>query len=565
MHPAEKYAHDVRAGKVVVGKLVKLAVERYFNDLDTALDRGLVFNRKKAENGCRFFPDLLRHSKGKWRGQAFKLEPWQAFLIWNIFGWYNADGTRRFNTCLLMVARKNGKTPLAAGVGLKMMVADGVAGAEVYVCATKWKQAYDTTFVAAKNMVNKSPDLLDEIEVYTTNMHSEELLAKFEPLASGADTHDGLAPYCGVLEEYHAHPTAELYDIIEDGMGSWENPMIFIPTTAGYNKQGPCYRMRDLAIKILNGVLEQDNFFALIYELDEDDDWEDSTNWAKANPSMEAIDTLPAYLDKRYKGVKNDPSKLVSFLTKNLNDWTDSSEVWIEDKRWMQCDQAVSYDAMASRECYAALDLSSTTDITCLFLLFFDETGFDLLPYFFVPELSAKQRVKKDNVPYDLWIRQGYIEETPGDVIDYDYIRRRVSGYYVEDGTVKHDENCIADHVQIKRIEYDRWNSSQLVNDLVADGLEMSPFGQGFGSMSAPTKEFKKIVLKAQVRHGGNPVLRWMISNVEIKKDAAGNEKIDKAASSEKVDGPVAGVMALGGYLTDADQYDDDMFDVKTV
>lgn len=565
MHPAERYAHDVIAGKVVVGKLVRLAVERYFNDLDTALDRGLVFNRKKAENACKFFPDLLRHSKGKWRGKPFVLEPWQAFLVWNIFGWYNADGTRRFNTCLLMVARKNGKTALAAGVGLKMMVADGEYGAEVYVCATKYKQAFDTTFTDAKNMVLSSPDLLDDIEPLTRNLNCEAMMSKFEPLASDSKKHDGLNPYCGVLEEYHAHPTSELYDIIEDGMGARENPMIFIPTTAGYNKQGPCYRMRDVAIKILNGVIEQDNFFALIYEPDEGDDWEDPANWPKSNPSMQAIDTLPGYLQKRYESVKNDPSKLVSYLTKNQNMWTDASAVWIEDKKWLDCAEQFTLADFEGQECYAAIDLATTTDIAAFCLLFWDDEFFYILPYLFVPKLTAEQRTKKDNVPYDLWIREGWIEETEGDVIDYDYIRKRISGYYVGDGKVQHDDNCIADQVLIKRIEVDRWNSSQLMTQLGQDGLERSDFGQGYGSMSSPTKEFETLVRGRKLKHNGNPVMRWMMSNVEITMNPAGDVKCDKAKSKEKIDGIIAAIMALGGYLTDADQYDDDMFDVKTV
>jgi phage terminase large subunit-like protein len=224
----------------------------------------------------------------------------------------------------------------------------------------------------------------------------------------------------------------------------------------------------------------------------------------------------------------------------------------------------VKWEGLAGRQCYAAIDLSSVEDITCAFLFFPGETYHDVFPLFFIPETTVQERTKRDKVPYDLWVRQGWIETTPGDTVDYDYIRRRLSGYYVEDGEVRHDDTCVNDHVNLVSTAYDRWNSSQLVNNLVADGLEMSPFGQGFVSMSTPTKEFKKLVLKKELNHGGNPVLTWMISNVEIKRDAGGNEKIDKGASKEKVDGPVAGVMALGEYLTEQPE-SDDIFEVLTV
>lgn len=563
LHAAEKYAQDIRDGNLVAGKLIKKAIERYYNDLETGINRGLYFNRKAATKACSFFPKLLKHSKGKWSGKPFILEPWQEFLIWNIFGWENANGTRRFKVAYIQVARKNGKSTLASGIGLKMMVADGEYGAEVYVGATKKPQAY-ITFSEAQNMVRKSPALSEYITVFRHNLHSLELNAKFEPLASDSEKQDGLSPNCGIIDEYHAHKTDGLYNVIESGMGARTNPLMFVITTAGFNRHGPCYALRDVCVKILNGVVDQDQVFSLIYEMDEEDDWENSDNWAKANPSMATIDTTLQFIKNRYSLVKTDPSKYVDFLTKNLNRWMDASDVWIEDARWMANNNPVSLESLRGMSCYAAIDLSSTTDITAVTLLTRDGDYFKILPFFFVPKMTAEQRTKKDGVPYDLWIREGYIEETEGDVVDYDHIRRRLSGYYVEDGIVKHDPNCIADRVNLVRVGYDKWNASQLVNDLVNDGVRLSEFRQGFASMSAPTKEFKKLALKNQLAHGGNPVLRWMISNVEIKRDPAGNEKPDKGTSSERIDGAVASIMALGEYLTDNASFGD-MFNVRTV
>jgi len=563
-HPAHTYAENVRSGKIIAGKMVQKAVARYFDDLETGIDRGLYFDQQKAGRACRFFPKFLRHSKGKWAGKPFELEPWQTFIIWNLFGWYTADGHRRFNTAYVEVARKNGKSTLASGIGLFMMIADGELGAEIYVGATKKPQAY-ITFDEAKNMVRKSPELANYITAYQHNIHSIELAAKFEPLASDSEKQDGLNPHCGIIDEYHAHKDSRLYNVLESGMGARENPLMFVITTAGFNKLGPAKQMRDICGKILDGVIEQDEMFAMVFSMDDEDDWQDDSKWIKSNPSMESIDTTKDFLYKRFRSVKNDPSKQVDFLTKNLNVWTDASEIWIPDKRWMACNlHEINWDDLKDRECYAALDLSSVEDITCLFLLFPGEEHHDVLPFFFIPEETVRERSNRDGVPYETWVRQGYIETTPGDTVDYDYIRKRISGYYVLDGQVMHDDNCIADHVNLLSIAFDKWNSSQLVNNLTADEIQMSPFGQGYVSMSTPTKEFKKLILREEINHAGNPVLRWMISNVEIKRDPAGNEKPDKGASKEKIDGPVAGIMALGEYLTEAaDSHD--VYEVLTL
>jgi phage terminase large subunit-like protein len=564
MHKAEQYAADVKAGKIITGDLIKKAVGRYYYDLQTGIDRGLYFNRPLAEKKCAFFHKVLKHSKGKWHGKPFELDGWQAFIIWNLFGWFRADGRRRFNSAYIQVARKNGKTTLAAGIGLEMMVADGEQGADIFVGATKLSQAY-ITFNEARSMVSASEALSSLLTVYRHNIHSEQLNAKFEPLSSDGDKQDGLSPHCGIIDEYHAHKTDELFNVIESGMGARTNPLMFVITTAGFNKNGPCYAMRDLCIKILNKVIVQDDIFTLIYEMDNETEWENPANWIKANPSMHSIDTILPFLQSRFEKVKNDPTKYVDFMTKNLNRWMDSSEVWIEDDRWMQCDGPVTLDMLRGLTCYGALDLSTREDITALTIIADDNGTKLLLPFFFVPEDNAKKRAAKDGVPYDTWIRQGHIIATPGDQVDYTAIRRLITGYYVEDNIVKHDSSCLMDALHIVRIGFDKWNSSQLVNDLMFDGMEMVEFRQGFGSMSAPTKEFKSMVYKRQFAHGGNPVLRWMISNVEIKRDPAGNVKPDKEKSADRIDGVVSSIMALGEYLADNAAYMGDIYEVRTV
>lgn len=550
INKAEQYAIDVRDGIILAGELEMKMVQRYFDDLDNQLQRGFVFDRKKATKAVRFFPALLRHGKGKWHGRTFELSPWQAFVVWNLYGWYRADGRRRFNTAYIQVARKNGKSTFASGIGLQMMVADGEHGAEIYVGATKKPQAY-ITFNEARQMVRSSPALSEFITAYQHNLHSVELNAKFEPLSADSDKQDGLSPYCGIIDEYHAHKTAELFNVLESGMGARTNPLMFVITTAGFNKNGPCYQMRELCIKVLNKVIDQEDLFIAIFEMDKEDDWEDPRNWRKANPSIDDIDTIAPFIQGRLEKVRNDPSKFVDFMTKNLNRWMDADEVWIEDETWMQCGtRPVTLDDFKGVPCYLAIDLSATTDITAVALTAHKAGKQLFLPYFFVPEMTAKERAKKDNVPYDVWIRQGHIIETPGNVVDYTAIRRLISGRYVEDNVLKVDQKALCFQLSIRRCAYDKWNSTQLVNELESDGIRMTDFRQGFGSMSSPTKNFKRMVLKGEMEHGGNPVLRWMISNVQIKKDPAGNEKPDKARSSEKIDGAVACIMAYGEYLT---------------
>jgi phage terminase large subunit-like protein len=349
-----------------------------------------------------------------------------------------------------------------------------------------------------------------------------------------------LNPHFVIIDEYHAHKSDELFNVLDSAMGSRQDPVMEIITTAGFNKTSPCYRFRDVAIKVLEGVIEQDDLFPYIFTMDADDDWEDSTLWRKSNPNL-GISLRMEYMLDRYKAAKNNPSKLHEFKTKNLNLWVDAALVWIPDEVWMNC--AGDILNLTGESCTGGLDLSSTRDLTALALCFQLPDGTDAYLWFFwMPEDNIAERVKNDRVPYDLWISQGFIRTTPGNVTDYDFIEA--------------DIMQLKSKYDIEAIAFDRWNSSQLVINLMSEGVNMVPFGQGYGSMSAPTKEFERTIFTRKMNHMGNPVMRWMISNVEIQRDPAGNIKIDKAKASEKVDGPVAAVMAKGQSMTPNDNID---------
>jgi phage terminase large subunit-like protein len=550
-YPAERYAEDVLNGTIIAPETVKQACRRYFNDHEIKLDKGWSFDTNAAKKAIEFFPKLLKHFQGEFSGQKFELFDWQKFVVWNVYGWKKANRYRRFNYVYITVPRKAGKSDFIAGEAIRGLGFDGEDGAEVYSAATTSKQA-KIVFNASKAMVNKSKWLKQYISVYTHNMHILEKNSKYEALSRESSSEEGSNPHYGIIDEYHLHDKDDIFEMLKSGMGTRRQPLIWIITTRGFRKFTPCYNYEQICLKVLSGVLEQDNLFALIYGPDKGDDWESPETWAKVNPSYRHLEVTRDFYEREYKDAKNNPSKVINFKTKNVNEWTSQISVWIDDSNWMACKEVFDIDFLKGRDCYCGLDLASVSDITQLTLTFFiDEWDcFVQLYYIFVPEDTAKERVSRDNVNYDVWIRDGEMIQTPGNTTDYDAIRRYISGYYVSGTFVEHDDSCIADMFNLISIAYDPWNSSQLITDLINDGIECNGFRQGYATMSSPTKGFKKLVLERKMKHNGNRPMRWMISNVNIIKDPAENEKISKKHSSDKVDGPVSAVMSYGEYVT---------------
>jgi phage terminase large subunit-like protein len=514
---ADVLRDQLKALPLRVGRYTMLACERHLRDLETGHQRGLLFSENVAAAAVRFY-SLLTHNKGKWAGAPLLLEPWQQFIIASLFAWKRADGTRRFRESYTEVARKNGKSTLGSGVGLQLLVADGEAGAEIYCAATKKEQAR-IVFSDAQNMARKSAALARSIRVQQHSIFAPSTLSKMVPMSADAKTEDGLNPHGIIIDEYHAHPNDELYGVLKSATGARAQPLLSIITTAGFNRLGPCAQLRKACVGLLEQTYHDDAYFTIIFSLDEGDDWADESTWQKANPNLNVSVSLD-YLREQYLAAARTPSLQVNFKTKHLNLWTDSSAVWLPKKM-----------------CWGGLDLASVRDITALVLLFPAEDGaFDVRCWFWVPADSVAERTQKDGVPYAQWVEEGYLLTTPGNVTDYNFIKAEILG--------------LCEAYQVQMIEYDRYNASQLVIDLTEEGVPMQPFGQGFLSMSAPTKELEKLVLEGKVHHYGHPVLAWMCGNVELRRDPAGNIKIDKGKSKEKVDGMVALAEALGGYLS---------------
>ena len=528
---AEQYLDNVISGEIVACRYVRAMAERHRRDIVEGCERGLHFDRAAAQHVIDFFR-FLRHSKGEWAGQVIELEPWQQAVLWILFGWQRADGSRRFRTSYWEIARKNGKSTIAAGVGLYLMIGDGEPGAEVYSAATKRDQAR-ITHQEATRMVKASPALRKRVTCFRDNLHVRDTATKFEPLGRDSDSMDGLNVHGAIVDELHAHKSDEVWGVLETGTGSRQQPLMFAITTAGFNQASFCFQLRDYAIKVLDGIVQDDAFFGVIFTLDEGDDLRDERAWLKANPNL-GISAKWDDLRDKAKKAQSIGSALTHFLTKHLNIWTNAAEIWISPEKWKACGGALDEESLVGRPCYGGLDLSNTLDITAWVLVFppyGDDEHYTVLCRFWVPEDTIRERAKRDRVPYDAWQRAGLIEATPGEVIDYEFVYTQV------------DQD--AQRYDIKEVGFDRWGAAEVYLRMEKAGLTMIQVGQGFAGMSPPMKELEKLIVGKRLSHGDNPVLTWMAHNLVAVKDPAGNIKPDKRRSREKIDGMVALIMGL--------------------
>ena len=438
---------------------------------------------KKAADYAVNFIQCLCHTKGKWSGKAFDLLEWQEQIIRDLFGIIKPSGYRQFNTAYIEIPKKNGKSELAAAVALLLTCGDGEQRAEVYGCAADRQQA-SIVFDVAADMVRMCP--------------------------------------------------AKLFDVMTKGSGDARmQPLYFLITTAGTDTNSICYEVHSKAKDILEGRKHDPTFYPVIYGAEQSDDWTDPKVWKKANPSLDktiGMDKVVAACNS----AKETPGEENAFRQLRLNQWVKQAVRWMPMEKWDACKFAVHPSKLEGRVCYGGLDLSSTTDITAFVLVFppTDENDkYSILPYFWLPEETLDLRVRRDHVPYDVWERQGYIMTTEGNVVHYGFIENFID----ELGT----------RFNIKEIAFDRWGAVQMSQNLEELGFTLVQFGQGYKDMSPPTKELMKLTLEKKIAHGDHPVLRWMMDNIFIKRDPAGNIKPDKEKSTEKIDGAVALIMAL--------------------
>lgn len=533
---AKRYIRDVLAGKVTVCKWVRLFCERHARDLVTGKERGLYFDEEAGARVLRFF-DFLRHSKGEWGGQPFILSPWEQAYLFVLFGWMKEDtGLRRFRISYLEVARKNGKSAISSGVALYLLDGDREPGAEVYSAATKRDQAKIVHGEACR-MVKASPMLKQFITVRSDSIFVTDTNSKFEPLSSDYNSLDGLNVHGVIVDELHAHKTRDLWDILETATGARRQPLMFAITTAGVSRQSVCRELHDYLEKVLEGTLEDDSFCGVIFTLDEGDDYADESVWIKANPNLDVSMKRDDLRDKLRKA-KEAPAALNAFLRLHMNIWTQSETRWLSPDAWAACSGQTPMEQLKDAPCYAGLDLSSTTDISA-FVLKFPETG-DVLSWYWIPEDKMWKRERRDRVPFSAWARHGYVEPTPGNVIDYEYIKERIRAIKAE-------------FRGLREIGYDPWNATQIAIQLEEEGFNVVPVRQGYQTLSPAAKELEREVLSGELKHGGNPVLSWMASNVVLSTDPAENIKPDKSKSIERIDGIVALCIAISRQINNED------------
>lgn len=492
------------------------------------------YDKKKADRAVTFIENLC-HTKGKWAGTPFWLLPWQEQLIRDIFGIVKPDGNRQFRTAFVEICKKVGKSELAAAVALYLLYADNEPSAEVYGAAADRQQA-SIVFDVAKQMVEMSPALMKRSKLMgaTKRIVNYSNAGYYQVLSAEVGGKHGFSVSGLVFDEIHTQPNRQLYDVLTKGSSdARQNPLHFIITTAGNDRHSIAFELHTKAVDILEGRRVDPTFYPVVYGLKDDEDWEDEANWYKVNPSLGYTVDIERLKDA-YREAKQNPADEITFKWLRCNMWVSSTVAWIPDAIYMRGNEPIDMDALAGRDCYAGLDLSSTGDITALVLIFpprDEEEKYVLLPYFWIPEETIPRRVKANSVPYDIWEKQGYIMSTEGNVIHYDFIEK-----FIMD---------LSEKYHILEIAVDRWNATQMIQNLEGEGFTIVPFGQGFSSMSAPTKEFYRLLMEGRIIHGGNPVLRWMAGNVVIDTDPAGNIKVTKAKSKEKIDGIVAAIMAL--------------------
>ena len=492
------------------------------------------YDKAKADRAVKFIENLC-HTKGKWAGTRFWLLPWQEQLIRDIFGIVKPDGNRQFRTAFVEICKKVGKSELAAAVALYLLYADNEPSAEVYGAAADRQQA-SIVFDVAKQMVEMSPALMkrSKLMAATKRIVNYGNAGYYQVLSAEVGGKHGFSVSGLVFDEIHTQPNRQLYDVLTKGSSdARQNPLHFIITTAGNDRHSIAFELHTKAVDILEGRRVDPTFYPVVYGLKDDEDWEDEANWYKVNPSLGYTVDIERLRDA-YREAKQNPADEITFKWLRMNMWVSSTTAWIPDAIYMRGNEPIDMDSLLGRDCYAGLDLSSTGDITALVLMFppRDETEkYIVLPFFWVPEETIPRRVKANSVPYDVWEKQGNILATEGNVIHYDFIEK-----FIYD---------LAEKYHILEIAVDRWNATQMIQNLEGEGFTIVPFGQGFSSMSAPTKEFYRLLMEGQIIHGGHPVLRWMAGNVVIDTDPAGNIKVTKAKSKEKIDGIVAAIMAL--------------------
>ena len=516
------------------------------------MNKDSYYDEELAEYAVMFIESLC-HTKGTWAGKPFKLLNWQRQIIQDLFGIVKPNGYRQFNTAYIEIPKKNGKSELAAAVALLLCCGDGEQRAEIYGCAADRGQA-TIVFDVAADMVRMCPALNKRCKILASQKRIifTPTNSFYQVLSAEAYSKHGFNIHGVVFDELHTQPNRKLFDVMTKGSGDARmQPLYFLITTAGTDTNSICYETHQKAKDILEGRKIDSTFYPVIYGAGLDEDWTDPKVWIKSNPSLGETIGMDK-VEAACESAKQNPGEENSFRQLRLNQWVKQAVRWMPMDKWDACAFPVNEDMLEGRVCYGGLDLSSTTDLTSFCLVFppaDEDEPYCVLPYFWVPEETLDLRVRRDHVPYDVWNKQGYLETTEGNVVHYGYIEK----------FIEH----LGERFNIRDIAFDRWGDTQMSQDLENMGFTVVPMGQGFASMSPPTKELMKLTLEKKIAHGGHPVLRWNMDNIFIRTDPAGNIKADKAKSTEKIDGAIAMIMALDRAIRCGNEVTESVYDTR--
>jgi phage terminase large subunit-like protein len=501
---------------------------------ERAVLHGCYFDEQAANRAAQFFPRFLRHSKGQWAGQPFYLLPWQEEgIIKPLFGWKRPDGYRRYRTAYIEIPKKNGKSTLCAGLALYLLTKDNEPGAEIYSAAADRAQA-SIVYNEAAAMMKSSPPLRKRLR----NIPSQKVITYeatnsfYKVLSADAYTKEGLNIHGLLFDELHAQKTRDLWDTLAYGGAARRQPLLIAITTAGTDRNSICWEQHEYAIKVASGDIEDDTFFPFVLGADEaKDDWEDPEVWKRTNPSLGVTISWESF-EADFRAAKESPRKQNAFKRYRLNIWTSTETRWLDMAKWDEC--AGDPEIPQDEPCYLGLDLSSTTDITSA-ALFCPKTG-AVVSWNWIPEENMDVRERRDKVPFSQWARDGWVTPTPGNVVDYAFIRKTIN-------------DIKAQYPGIKVIGYDEWNATQLALQLEQeDGMAVMPIRQGYRTLSPACKELEKMVMEGKLKHGGNPVLRWAINNVVIQADPNDNIRPVKNKATERIDPAVALIIAIAAW-----------------
>lgn len=541
--PATEYAKDVSTGKRIAGPHVRDACARHLKDITLGPKRGLLWDIDEANKAIRFFESVLKLNGGDYEGSAFILLPWQKFVVGSVFGWIGKDGYRRFRVAYVETAKGSGKSPLAAGVGMKGLVSDGEARAEIYSAATKKDQAM-ILFRDAVAMVDQSQELAKRLQKSGTgekcwNLAYLQTGSFFRPISSD-DSQSGPRPHIGLVDELHEHKTNTVIEMLRAGTKSRRQALIFMITNSGSNKIGPCWAYHEYGSKVAAGERADDAFFSFICSLDEEDDpFADEKCWPKANPSLQDAD-LPGYkyIREQVTEAKGMPGKEALVRRLNFCQWTGAESPWLSHEIWKAAQQDFDWRTLRGRRAVAGLDLSSTTDLTGL--VFFVEPKdpgepWRIVPFAWLPEIGLAEKAKKDGPPYIEWKKEGLLDTTPGKAISKRIVLQKLS--------------AMCDFFEVTGVAYDRWRIEDLISLADDEGITlptMVPFGQGYRDMSPAVENFERMLLNGEIVHSGHKVLTMCAGNAVIEQDGAENRKLSKEKATGRIDLMVASVMAAG-------------------